>query len=529
MAQVNKIDSNITGLRYAEEASIKVLPGTPVWNPLEPNGYNDFGGNLSTISRNPINPSRQRKKGVVTDLDADGGYTSDLTQTNLQDLLQGAFFADLRVKGEAKNALGVSTLTFAAAATNSRLTVGGTPVLDLTTLFAVGDLVNVAGFSNAANNGLFRISAVATSTIDLQDADGTLTAAVLVDEAASSAVSVVQVGFESAAGDVDVDTTGSRPALTSTTLDFTTLGLTVGEFIFIGGDQTATQFATTANNGFVRVRSIAANRLEFDKTDTTMATEANTTLLIQIFLGRVLKNEVGTLIKRRTYQFERQLGAPDDASPSQIQSEYLVGALIGETVFNINTADKITADISLVATDNEQRTGATGLKSGTRPALAEADAFNTSSDFSTIKLALVDAANPNPTPLFAFATQLTLTINNSLSPNKAIGTLGAFDVTAGTFVVSGSINAYFGNVTAVQAVRNNSDVTIHSHIVKANAGITFDVPLMALGDGRLNVQQDEPITLPLSMEAATGAKVDPNLDHTLLMMFWDYLPTLADS
>ncbi len=254
MAAVNKIDSNITGLRYAEEVTYKVLPGSPVWNPLEPNSYDEFGGSIVTVARNPINASRQRKKGVVTDVEASGGFETDLTQTNLQDILQGFFFADFRPKGE--------EVPTAATAT--------TDLFDCTstTGFLVGSLVTSTGFSDAGNNVTEEpvTAVVSNTTVEV------LGATLVTDAAPGTDVNLVVVGHVGASADIDVDATGVFPALTSTALDFTTLGLIPGEWIFIGGDPAASDFVTAANNGFKRIRTIAALRLEFDKSDLTMTT-----------------------------------------------------------------------------------------------------------------------------------------------------------------------------------------------------------------------------------------------------------------
>lgn len=503
----NKIDSNITGLRFAEEASLKVLPGSPVWYPLEPNSYSDFGGQIATTARNPINSSRQRKKGVTTDLDASGGFNQDLTLTNMTRLLQAFMFADIREKKKTNGLNAVSnTISSVTSGTKTfALSAGGVG-------FKQGHLVKASGFSTSANNGVFTVASDATANALV------VTEAVVTEAAPPAAAALAVVGFQFPSADVQIVMNGSLVRLQSAATNLTTLGLVAGEWIYIGGDAVGTTFAT--NKGFARISTIAATYLEFDKVDWVGAiAEAGTGKTIRVFFGDVLKNESSpALIKRRTLQIERTLGEDGNGT----QSEYLVGAVANELTLNIAQADKVTADLSFIAVDNEQRTGTQGLKAGTRPAIVDSSAFNTSSDFARIKLALVSSTDPAPSPLFAFATEMSLSVNNNVSPNKAIGVLGAFDTSAGTFEVGGSMTAYFANVQAVQAVRNNSDVTLDVIMLKSNSALLWDVPLLSLGDGRLAVEQDQSITLPLETNAA-----ESKFGHTLLFQSFSYLPDAA--
>jgi len=507
----NKIDSNVTGLRFAEESSIKTLPASPVFYPLEPNGYNDFGGQLTLLARNPINPSRQRKKGVITDLDASGGFGQDLTQNNLTRMLQGFLFADIREKATNIPMNGTAQTFSGVTQSDKTYTLGGGTV---GSLFTAGDLAFASGFAQTANNGLKTVASSSATTVVVDES--------LADETPAATAKLAKVGVVLDSATADVVVSGSWPKLSraSGTVDWTSFGLIPGEWVFIGGDAAGTKFTNAANNGFARVRSVTSSAIEFDKTSATMVAETGTGLTIQLFFGNVIKNEKDPdKIKRRSYHLERTLGADDNGT----MSEYLKGAVPNEFSLQVKQADKVTADLSYVALDNEQRTGTQGLISGTRPDIVDAPAFNTSSDFSRIKMHQITDGNTNPSPLFAFLTELTLTIQNNITPNKAIAVLGAFDVSAGTFTVTGNVTAYFADVAAVQAVRDNADVTMDFALVKNNAGLVFDVPLIGLGDGRLKVEQDNPITLPLQTDAAEGAQ-----GHTLLINEFPYLPDAAD-
>lgn len=309
--------------------------------------------------------------------------------------------------------------------------------------------------------------------------------------------------------------------------DFVAEGLIPGEWIFVGGDAAAERFDSEENNGFKRIREVTDTYIVIDKSDLPMKADAGAAKTITIYMGRVLKNESAREdIVRKTMQFERTLGSLDGSEPPQ--AEYLIGAVASGMTLNMPMQDKITADFSFIAIDHETRTPGEGLKEGNRPDLEEADAFNTSDHVRRIRIGLANESEEATDDLFGYATDLSISVDNTLSPVNAIGRSVAFDVTAGTFAVSGSIEAYFSDIRAVRAVRNNEDITLDCILVREGAGIVIDMPLTSLGGGQANVVLDQPIMLPLTSEAATGAKIDAGLDHTLLFMFFDELPSWAE-
>jgi hypothetical protein len=116
----------------------------------------------------------------------------------------------------------------------------------------------------------------------------------------------------------------------------------------------------------------------------------------------------------------------------------------------------------------------------------------------------------------------SITIGNNVSPNKAVGILGAFDTTAGNFEVGGSLTAYFTTTPAIKAVRQNADVGLSIIGAAKNTGFVFDIPLLGLGGGRLAVEKDAPITVPL--ESAGAENVN---GYTMLHESFSYLPNAA--
>ena len=498
-----KQDANLVGFYKIREATLGVVPATGTWMTREPNSFDDLGAEYTKTARRPFSPSRQRKKGATTDMDADGGYNEDLTQNNMQTELEEFFFANLR---EQTFLSGV-----AAVAATDDYTVTSTAGM------IAGHLLQAKGFNDNANN---RVDVVTAIT----DATHVSVAAGLVDEAAAPGKTLEVVGFQFTAGDVSIDVVGGKAVLSGSTVDMNDFGLVPGQWVFIGGDDAATKFATI-DQFYARVYDISddGTTMRFDKTTQTVVTDAGAGQTIRMFFGPCLRNEDDPdLITRFSSTMERTLGRDDNGT----QSEYITGAVASELSWNSPQAGLVNLDLGYIAQKANTRNGTDGPMSARvdnlrLPALGE-DAFNTSSNLYRIRMGIIDPATLNPNPLFARVTEWTGTFNNNVSSAKAQGVLGGFDTIAGNFDVDIEVTAYFTTIDAIHGVKCNWDVTFDAIYAKQNAGVYVDIPLLSLGGGRLEIEQDSAIMLPLENAAA-----ESEFGHTALIGWFSYLPDVA--
>lgn len=503
-----KINSTLTQLSIAEEISIGVLPASPVWQDMEPNDYSDFGAQLSTVAREPIEQSRQRKKGTVTDLDATGGFSTDFTKNNLVKAMQGAFFADARELATTKPLNGAAIVI--TGADNSDSSYSAASGLNA---FALGDLVVVQGFTSGANNGIKEVSAATATKLTVA---GTLTT-----EAGTGAVEIAKVGVKFASGDAQITKDGDMYALELTAGSFAgQAGIIPGAWVYVGGDATVTQFSTHV--GYARIRTVSAKKITFDMMPSPIsAADAGTGKTIQLFTGVVIRNEKNpALIKQRSFNMERTLGTSETGE----QAEYLEGAFFNEVTFNIPTADKVTVDIGMVATNYSTRSGAVGdeKKAGTHIPAPGQEAYNTSQNIPNVGIVVYDPAMSTQKPLFVYCQNVTAAINNNITPDKAVSVLGAFAVSTGNFEVDWSMDAYFGDVAALASIRDNTDVGAYAIVAAKNAGTIFDAPLGTLGGGQLTVETGSAIKTSLEFAAAENQH-----GYTMQMQVFSYLPTVA--
>jgi len=498
------LTNNIT-LQYAIEATPGVLPGSPSWKILEPNTVSTIGANISTVPRDPISEQRQRRKGAITDLDSALEFDADLTFDSITDFVEAFAFATGVNKDVYQAVTAVST-------TLDDYTVASLPAAVANKLeFVVASyasLIYARGFTNAANNGLKEIDA------DIAPAATTITVAEnLVTEAsppANARIELAGVRSLAAAADLTWDWTagtGTAQLISAADItDWTALGFSVGQTIHVGSKTTAGVIQNAFENsvandmfGYARIVSMVAGVMTLDKVDTALqfddlvAPATAVDILTGVFVRNVPVSNTTEFLER-TFQFE--ILWPDLFTGPADGFSYSPSNYANSLQISFPLADKSTMTVGFIGTDTDNPT--TVRKTNAASALDPIGtaAFNTTSDFARLRITDVDE-----TGLTTDFKNITLTLNNNVSPEKVLGTLGAKFINTGNFNVTVEGNILFTEPLVVNRIRANTTVTMDFILTNSDGAIAVDLPSMTLGNGAPELPVNESVQLALTGEA----------------------------
>lgn len=492
---MGRVLTNNTGLQVAVEAAGTpgTLPGSPAWEIVERNELGAYGTNISTVARNPISKKRRRQKGTATDKDSNVEMETDLTLSAVEKFLPGFMFSIF--KGQAPFS--------PTAVTSTGYTVASGGAL------ANGLLVYARGFSNAANNGLKLLAGTSTGT--------EIKTTGLVAEASPPAGARVDlVGVQGASGDIQIDANGD---LIATTLNFTTLGLTVGQFIFIGGNQTAERFAldisSGQNFGYARVKAIAAGKLTLDKQNVTFAVDNGSGKTIRVFFGRFVRdvNVDHADFLETTYQFEA--GFPGLGAGGATEYEYSIGNYANEMAFELPLTDKAKLSLGFVGKDTEDPTTSrkTNASAAVSPYLKEA--FNTSLDIARLRVQKEDE-----TGISTDFKSVTLTLKNNAAGERVLGTLGPKYINYGNFEVDFDAQCLFTDKVVPAAIKANTTLQTDFGLRNNDGAMVLDVASHTLGGG----DREFPVNESVLINTTGAAFEDAVLGYTLGATVFAHIP-----
>ena len=320
---------------------------------------------------------------------------------------------------------------------------------------------------------------------------------------------------------VVINANGTGTLTSGGDVDWTVLGVQVGQLMHIGGvdtDDTATNTPTlndvdtTSAFGTVRITALTTTVVTFDKAatnrnPTTKALITGTsagTETVDFLFGRFCRNVAVTAAAddsrylERTYQFEASY--PGLASNgTDTEYEYAVGNFANELGFNLPLTNKATVNFGFIGTNSDDITGTRKTGASTARSPLRTTAFNTSVDLASISTDLISSISD------VCFKSMTLTFLNNVSPEKCLGTLGAVFVNAGLFEFNLEGQLLFTSREIVNAIKNNTTVTFQVVLRNDNGAIGIDVPEMTLGGGGREFPVDQSVLVNVTGNTFTSA------------------------
>ena len=440
--------ANRLRLSYTTESTAGVTPNTPRMKEARitgeslsfaPTYTNSDELRADRMTSDPIQVLQAAQGGINFEMSfpADGTFLSDAIRSELwNDWTKSPVFDNDGTADSVITDAGTVADTYAVAS-------GGASVV-------AGHLVLASGFTNAANGGstaatvkVFRVASSTATTI-------VGTSLGLVAETAPPGTARLKVvGFQGASGDI----VAAADGLTSTALDFTTLGIIPGQALKVGGTATGNRFATAAINGRGRAVSVTAHKITMDNLPTGWTTDSGSGKTIMVWFGDNNKNGI------TPFPLTLEKGFMDQTVPSYIVTR---GNHASRMTFSITAGRPITGSIEFL-----------GMSGG-----ASTTSLDSAPDAATINPVLAGSVNVGrmyeagvavsaPT----FITEFSIDINNNLRGISDITSASYEGITPGECTVTGQLSTYFADLSIQNKLFNNTPSSNMIWLEKAYSAI----------------------------------------------------------
>ncbi len=470
-------------------------PPTTGWYPLQPdqNQINDFYKNVVAVAASPISPERQMQKPVITDANCEPKFTQDLTADLIAFLGEGMFLSKAFHNGGTGQSRFLPT-----ARTTSAYTVGALGALPQNTL------VFANGWKIAANNGLFAVGAGSTGT--------SITVSGGVAETPSGYLATLEVaGVRGASGDIGLDVNGN---LTSTALDFTTLGLAVGQEIYVGGvPGSGFAFATAGYSGVAEVAAIATNLLTLKQRAWTVGgADPGTGKTIDLYFTRLYRN-VSTLhanYQEQPYHLEVSLPL------SPIEYIYAQGMYVKGFKITAALGQLVKCEVDFIGTNVTDPTSSRFTGPSSAPVPLATDRFTTANGARYVQVLRTDTEASVASDI----EDWTITVDNGVTAQKQQGTLGPKRLIVGKIAVSLDTKIVVTQDDAIKACTANTTLAFGMLVSNTNGGAFWKLPAMTF----TGAVPTFPANGVVEISPKGGAFIDPTLRDCVRLSYFAYLP-----
>lgn len=389
-------------------------------------------------------------------------------------------------------------------------------VADLNVTLVLNTIIFVRGTQRDANNGLFVVSSGSSDTqINVVAPD------LETDATLPSNAEIAVCGFQFAVGDLDVNADGN---LVSTAKDMTGLGLTPGQYVYVGSGpsgSSTTKFATAANAGLARVDEVSANLMRLSKTRQAFVTEANTTKLVHLYFGPFVRDVPQDDADFLEQEFDFELAWPNLGDAGATKYEYARDQLCNEMTWGLPLTSLATLSLGFMGRRAlaPDTTRDTGTDDPTLPNSEEP--FSTGTDIARITLAELDETGE----LTDFKS-LNIMIRNNVSEEYVLGGdedggASARYMNYGYFDIEFDAEMLFTDSSIISAIYDNTPMSLMWGMRNSEGGLVGDIPALTLEGGNRNL----PVNESVKVQCKGKAHRSEDFDHVIGITLFPYLPS----